>query len=38
VTELVDEARVRKTPNAAVLVYEQVDGRFHARGTAQPDY
>ncbi|WP_331720003.1 histidine phosphatase family protein [Streptomyces sp. NBC_00147] len=37
VTELVDEARVRKTPNAAVLVYEQVDGLFHARGTAQPD-
>ncbi|WP_329295546.1 histidine phosphatase family protein [Streptomyces sp. NBC_01455] len=37
VTELVDEARVRKAPNAAVLVYEQVDGRFHARGTAQPD-
>ncbi len=38
VTELVDEARVRKTPNAAVLVYEQVDGLFHARGTVQPDY
>ncbi|UQW99203.1 histidine phosphatase family protein [Streptomyces sp. RerS4] len=37
VTELVDEARVRKTPNAAVLVYEQVDGQFHARSAAQPD-
>ncbi|GAA2509402.1 hypothetical protein GCM10010406_52300 [Streptomyces thermolineatus] len=37
VTELVDEARARKTPNAAVLVYEQADGRFRARGTAQPD-
>jgi hypothetical protein len=37
VTELVDEARVCKTPNAAVLVYEQVDGLFHACGTAQPD-
>ena len=30
VTELVDEARVRKTPNAAVLVYEQAEiGRAH---------
>lgn len=37
VTDLVDEARVRKTPNAAVLVYEQADGLFHARGTVQPD-
>ncbi|WP_381805595.1 histidine phosphatase family protein [Streptomyces niveus] len=37
VTELVDEARVRKTPNAAVLVYEQADGLFHARDTVQPD-
>ncbi|MEU9503172.1 hypothetical protein [Streptomyces sp. NPDC048196] len=37
VTEVVDEARVRKTPNAAVLVYEQVDGLFHVRGTVQPD-
>ncbi|WP_371801590.1 histidine phosphatase family protein (plasmid) [Streptomyces sp. NBC_01732] len=37
VTELADEARVGKTPNAAVLVYEQVDGLFHARGTIQPD-
>ncbi|MCX4581293.1 histidine phosphatase family protein [Streptomyces sp. NBC_01571] len=37
VTELVDEARARKTPNAAVLLYEQVDGLFHARGTAEPD-
>ncbi|MFJ2900614.1 histidine phosphatase family protein [Streptomyces sp. NPDC087218] len=37
VTELVNEARVRKTPNAAVLVYEQADGLFHARGTIQPE-
>ncbi|GAA2264740.1 hypothetical protein GCM10010232_66140 [Streptomyces amakusaensis] len=37
VTELVDEARVCKTPNAAVLIYEQADGLFHARGTARPD-
>jgi broad specificity phosphatase PhoE len=37
VTELVDEARVRKTPNAAVLVYEQAGGLFHARDTAEPD-
>ncbi|MFF5407863.1 histidine phosphatase family protein [Streptomyces misionensis] len=37
VSELVDEARVRKTPNAAVLVYEQADGRFYARGTIRPD-
>ncbi|MFE0187760.1 hypothetical protein [Streptomyces sp. NPDC058989] len=37
VTELVDEASVRKTPNAAVLVYKQADGLFHARGTVQPD-
>ncbi|MFJ8546339.1 histidine phosphatase family protein [Streptomyces sp. NPDC093586] len=38
VTELVDEARLRKTPNAAVLVYEQATGGlFHARGTIQPD-
>ncbi|KPC87917.1 hypothetical protein ADL27_42160 [Streptomyces sp. NRRL F-6602] len=37
VTELVDEARERKTPNAAVLVYEQTDGLFHARGTIRPD-
>lgn len=37
VTELVDEARERKTPNAAVLVYEQDGGRFHARGTIPPD-
>ncbi|MGV9342889.1 histidine phosphatase family protein [Streptomyces sp. NPDC003688] len=38
VTELVDEARVRKTPNAAVLVYEQDgSGLFHARSTLHPD-
>jgi broad specificity phosphatase PhoE len=37
VTELVEEARVRKTPNAAVLVYEQAGGLFHARDTAEPD-
>lgn len=37
VTELVDEARGRKTPNAAVLIYEQVDSSFHARGTIHPD-
>jgi broad specificity phosphatase PhoE len=37
VTELVDEARVRKIPNAAVLVYEPGDGRFNARGTVEPD-
>lgn len=37
VTDLVDEARVRKTPNAAVLVYEHIGGLFHARGTAEPD-
>ncbi|MFD7532264.1 histidine phosphatase family protein [Streptomyces sp. NPDC059849] len=37
VTELVDEAREHKMPNAAVLVYEQADGVFHARGTTQPD-
>ncbi|MGW4840001.1 histidine phosphatase family protein [Streptomyces globisporus] len=37
VTELVDEARTRKTPNAVVLVYEQNDGLFHARDTIHPD-
>ncbi|MGP3990880.1 histidine phosphatase family protein [Streptomyces sp. 3N207] len=37
VTELVDEAREHTTPNAAVLVYEQADGLFHARDTIQPD-
>ncbi|MFC9602489.1 DUF6919 domain-containing protein [Streptomyces niveus] len=37
VTELVDEARMRKTPNDAVLVYGQADGLFHACGTIQPD-
>ncbi|WP_435598205.1 histidine phosphatase family protein [Streptomyces anulatus] len=37
VTELVDEARVRKTPNAGVLVYELHGGRFHQAGSAEPD-
>ncbi|SBV00375.1 Broad specificity phosphatase PhoE [Streptomyces sp. Ncost-T6T-1] len=37
VTELVDEARVRKTPNAGVLVYEQRGRRFHRIGAAEPD-
>ncbi|MFI8007934.1 histidine phosphatase family protein [Streptomyces sp. NPDC086010] len=37
VIELVDEARVRKTPNAAVLIYEQCGGLFHACGTTEPD-
>ncbi|MET8838962.1 histidine phosphatase family protein [Streptomyces rubiginosohelvolus] len=37
VTELVDEARTRKTPNAGFLVYEQHGRRFHRVGTAEPD-
>ncbi|OCC09183.1 histidine phosphatase family protein [Streptomyces sp. PTY087I2] len=37
VTELVDEARVRKTPNAGVLVYEQRGRRFHQVSAAEPD-
>ncbi|MFI2080278.1 histidine phosphatase family protein [Streptomyces rubiginosohelvolus] len=37
VTELVDEARAGKTPNAGVLVYEQRGRRFHRVGTAEPD-
>ncbi|MEO3978092.1 histidine phosphatase family protein [Streptomyces sp. CAU 1734] len=37
VTELVDEARACKTPNAAVLVYERAGGLFHARSLIQPD-
>ncbi|MGW4359459.1 histidine phosphatase family protein [Streptomyces californicus] len=37
VTELVDEARVRKTPNAGVLVYERRGGRFHLVAAAEPD-
>ncbi|WP_405499624.1 histidine phosphatase family protein [Streptomyces anulatus] len=37
VTELVDEARVCKTPNAGVLVYELRGGRFHRAGSAEPD-
>ncbi|UPT46831.1 MULTISPECIES: hypothetical protein [Streptomyces] len=36
-TELVDEARVRKTPNAGVLVYERRGGRFHQAGSTEPD-
>ncbi|MYV43011.1 hypothetical protein GT030_30140 [Streptomyces sp. SID1328] len=37
VTELVDEARARKTPNAAVLIYGRDGGLFHARDTVHPD-
>ncbi|MFD4340188.1 histidine phosphatase family protein [Streptomyces anulatus] len=37
VTELVDEVRVRKTPNAGVLVYERRGRRFHRVGTVEPD-
>ncbi|MGW1297136.1 histidine phosphatase family protein [Streptomyces sp. NPDC002533] len=37
VTELVDEARIRKTPNAGVLVYEQRGRRFHLVRAAAPD-
>jgi hypothetical protein len=37
VTELVDEARVRKTPNAGVLVYERCGGRFRQVDAAEPD-
>jgi broad specificity phosphatase PhoE len=37
VTELVEEARVRKTPNAGVLLYELRGERFHAAATAEPD-
>lgn len=37
VTELVDKARVRKTPNAGVLVYELRGGHFHQAGSAEPD-
>ncbi|MBT2900220.1 histidine phosphatase family protein [Streptomyces sp. McG3] len=37
VTELVDEARVRKTLNAGVLVYERRSGRFHQFSAAEPD-
>ncbi|EGE42986.1 hypothetical protein GTY83_18120 [Streptomyces sp. SID4928] len=38
VTDLVDEARSRKTPNAGFLVYERRGRRFHRLGTAEPDY
>lgn len=38
VTELVDEARERKTPNVGVLVYERRGHRFDRVGTAEPDY
>ncbi|WP_164764788.1 histidine phosphatase family protein [Streptomyces lydicus] len=37
VTELVDEARRRKTPNAAVLLYRLRNGHFEAVGGAEPD-
>ncbi|MFE3719247.1 histidine phosphatase family protein [Streptomyces cyaneofuscatus] len=37
VTELVEEARVRKTPNAGVLVYERRGGGFRQVDTAEPD-
>jgi broad specificity phosphatase PhoE len=37
VTELVVEARVRKTPNAGVLVYERCAGRFRQVDAAEPD-
>ncbi|MGW1658904.1 histidine phosphatase family protein [Streptomyces atratus] len=37
VTELVAEARVRKTPNAGVLVYKWLGGHFHQVDAAEPD-
>ncbi|MER5302148.1 histidine phosphatase family protein [Streptomyces lasiicapitis] len=37
VTELVAEARERKTPNAGVLLYERRGGRFHPVDAAEPD-
>ncbi|MGW6605590.1 histidine phosphatase family protein [Streptomyces sp. NPDC055036] len=37
VTVLVEEARVRKTPDGAVLLYELGRSRFHAAATAEPD-
>ncbi|MER5969432.1 histidine phosphatase family protein [Streptomyces sp. NPDC002055] len=37
VTELVDEVRARKTPNAGVLVYERRGGLFHQVDAAEPD-
>ncbi|MEU6331987.1 phosphoglycerate mutase family protein [Streptomyces sp. NPDC047049] len=37
VTDLVEEARRRKTPNAAVLLYRLRDERFEAAGVAEPD-
>lgn len=36
VTELVDEARIRKTPNAGTLHYELRGGTFHTAGSAEP--
>ncbi|CAM5290468.1 hypothetical protein GCM10010329_81400 [Streptomyces spiroverticillatus] len=36
VTELVAEARIRKTPNAGVLVYERRAGRFRQVDAAEP--
>ncbi|UQA91460.1 histidine phosphatase family protein [Streptomyces halobius] len=37
VTDLVDQARRRKTPNGAVLLYRLHDGHFEAAGGAEPD-
>ncbi|MFJ4962789.1 hypothetical protein ACIP6P_10140 [Streptomyces sp. NPDC088729] len=37
VAELVDEARLRRTPNAAVLVYERRGERFRQVDAAEPD-
>ncbi|MDJ0464963.1 histidine phosphatase family protein [Streptomyces sp. H27-C3] len=37
VTDLVEEARLRKTPNGSVLLYELRAGHFHAAATAEPD-
>ncbi|MFI0977787.1 histidine phosphatase family protein [Streptomyces sp. NPDC021093] len=39
VTDLVDEARLHKTSNAAFRIYEQAatGGLFHARGALRPD-
>ncbi|MET7305330.1 phosphoglycerate mutase family protein [Embleya sp. NPDC005575] len=36
VTELVEEARTAKTPNAGILRYELRGGMFHAAGSAEP--
>lgn len=37
VTDLVDEARHRKTPNAAILLYQMREGRCEIAGGAEPD-